>query len=414
MSSPQPAAGIVLDLQAAFQLVARHAASLTPVTETEFLPLLEARGRVLAEPVHADRNQPPFPRSARDGFAVNAAEFTAGKRLLILGEVRAGGSWTGSRLALGQAVRIMTGAPVPAGVDAVAMVEHVETDASTVCASPGRSLAAGENIVPEGSEARAGDVVLAAGQVLGPAALALAASCGSSRLRVFRKPRVAIVATGDELVELDQVPRTEQIRNSNSYALAALVAAAGGEPVRLPIAPDERAATEAALAEARKADLIVVSGGVSMGEYDLVEDALSAAGGSFLFTGVRMQPGRPAVFGRLPATADDGAPCYFFGLPGNPISVQVTFHCFAEPLLRALAGAGTVAPRWALARLAAAVPARAGVTRLLPARQTDIEVQVVGWQGSGDLTANAQGTCYVELLPGQAYAAGEIVRILLR
>ena len=225
---------------------------------------------------------------------------------------------------------------------------------------------------------------------------------------MYACPTVAIVATGDELVELDQAPGPEQIRNSNGYALAALVEAAGGQPLRLPIARDTREAVRERVREGRKADLLIFSGGVSMGEYDLVEEILAEAGAAFLFTGVKMQPGKPAVFGRFPGGG------FFFGLPGNPISTQVTFSCFAATLVRALAGEGVHGPAWGLARLAAPIAPKGPITRLLPCRIQANEATVVGWQGSGDLAANARANSYVELLPGRAYAAGEIVRILLR
>jgi molybdopterin molybdotransferase len=184
--------------------------------------------------------------------------------------------------------------------------------------------------------------------------------------------------------------------------------------VRLPIARDVRAAVEAAIAAGRGAELLVLSGGVSMGQYDLVEEVLEAQGAEFFFTGVRMQPGKPVVFGRLPAQGVLPAQ-YFFGLPGNPISTQVTFHVFVEPLIRALGGAGVRGPQFVLARLAADVAGKPGLTRLLPAHLAGVEVALVGWQGSGDLAANARANCYA-LLPadGEGFRAGEVVRILLR
>jgi molybdopterin molybdotransferase len=293
------------------------------------------------------------------------------------------------------------------------MVEHVLRAGDSLMAQPGRSWTLGENIVPRGREACAGTEVLPAGTVLGAAELALAASCGQATLAVYARPQVAIIATGDELVELTETPGPQQIRNSNSYAIAALVEAAGGEAIRLPIAPDTREAIAASLDQARTADLVVLSGGVSMGTYDLVEEVLLAAGARFHFTGVRMQPGRPAVFGELPATPERPAR-YFFGLPGNPISVQVTFQCFAAPMLRALAGAGVTDPGWAQATLTEAVEGKPGITRLLPARLTGIGVRIVPWQGSGDMAANARANCYAELLPGRSYAVGEVTRILVR
>jgi molybdopterin molybdotransferase len=383
----------------------------------EELPLLDSAGRILAQPIRADRDQPPFDRSTRDGFAVHAKDFSSGNWLRIAGQVRAGEVWTGRPLASGEAIEIMTGAPVPAGADAVAMVEHVELGEG-VRALAGRSLRPGENIVPQGLEARLGDVVVAAGSAIGAAEIALAATAGLSELAVCAKPSVAIVATGDELVELRETPDSRQIRNSNSYALAALVAAAGGLPDRLATARDVREELLTRIAEARQHDVILFSGGVSMGKYDLVEEVLAELGAEFFFTGVKMQPGKPVVFGRLPLR--DGAPArYFFGLPGNPISTQVTFHCFVEPFLRTILGEFAPSPRFVRATLAQDVEGNPGLTRFLPARLvSDIRqpsVRLVGWQGSGDLAANARANCYAVFPPDRSeFRAGEVIPVLLR
>jgi molybdopterin molybdotransferase len=389
---------------------------------TERVELLEAAGRVLAEPILADRDQPPFDRATRDGFAVRAEELSAGAGLRVAGQVRAGERWTGAPLGTGEAVEIMTGAPVPQGVDAVVMVEHVEQADGRVRLLPGRTLKAGENIVPRGLEARAGAVVVPAGTVMGAAEIALAANCGRAELAVERRPRVAIVATGDELVGIGETPESHQIRNSNGYGLAVLVAQAGGVPERLPVARDLREEVRERIAQGRSAELLLLSGGVSMGKYDLVEEVLAEFGAEFFFTGVRMQPGKPVVFGRLPRREQGpgaGPECYFFGLPGNPISAQVTFHCFAEPLLRALAGGEVAAPHFVQATLGEAVAGRPGLTRVLPARLTsELErpsVRLVPWHGSGDLAANARANCYA-VLPEERerFAAGDVITVLLR
>ena len=406
--------GHVVSLEDALEIVAAEARRLKP-TATDRVSLLAAATRVLAETVAADRDQPPFDRSTRDGFAVRASDISQGS-LRILGQVRAGEVWADT-VQPGQAVQIMTGAPMPNGTDAVLMVEHANASDSVLSMAPGRTLVAGENVVPQGAEARLGATVLASGTLVGAAEIALAANCGRSELTVFTRPNVAIVATGDELVEVAQSPAPQQIRNSNSYAIAAMVVAAGGHPVRLAIARDLHEDIRARIVEGRSAGLLVFSGGVSMGDYDLVEEVLAEFGAEFLFTGVRMQPGKPIVFGRLPRMEHpDGVwpECPFFGLPGNPISTQVTFHCFAEPFVRALAGEGWVGPRWAQATLSEAISARHGVTRLLPARMDNISVRLVGWQGSGDLAANARANCYAELLPDRGYNAGDVVRVLLR
>ena len=400
---------MIVDFEEALKLVL--GAGWKRVAEQEQVALLDARGRVLAEAIRADRDQPGFDRSTRDGFAVRAAELGAGA-LQIVGEVRAGAVWD-AELPAGCAVQIMTGAPVPASADAVVMIEHVERTGERLTLAAGRVLSGGENIVPRGAEARDGDEVVARGVRVGAAEIALAASCGYATVQVARRPTVAIVATGDELVEVAERPGTHQIRNSNSYAIAAMVSNAGGEPLRLPIARDVREDVRASVAEGRKCDLLVFSGGVSMGEYDLVEDILAEFGAEFVFTGVQMQPGKPLVFGRLPARGAERE-CFFFGLPGNPISTQVTFHCFAEIAVRLLGGEMVSGPRWAQATLTEAVAAKPGLTRLLPCRMEGVAARLVGWQGSGDLAANARANCYAELLPGRAYAAGEVVRVLLR
>jgi molybdopterin molybdotransferase len=306
-----------------------------------------------------------------------------------------------------------------------------------------------------------GDAVMAAGTEVGAAEIALAAACGCVSPAVFRRPKVAIVATGDELVELEETPGEFQIRNSNGYALAAMVRAAGGEAGQMRIARDMREEVWERIAQGRMWDLLVLSGGVSAGKYDLVEEVLLEFGAEFLFTGVRMQPGKPVVFGRLPAmgrlertteTLDrkgavqndallsesdgdgqernagilrfaqndnqDTGWVYFFGLPGNPVSTQVTFHCFVEPMLRAMCGAEVAGPRFVQATLGEDVSGKAGLTRVLPARLTSrlekAEVRLVGWQGSGDLAANARANCYAVLPDGKDLRAGDVISVLLR
>ncbi len=405
----------IAEFDEALKIVLRHGADLV-AGPSESVNLLGCGGRVLAESVNADRDQPPFDRSTRDGFAVRAADICAGS-LEVVGQIRAGELWQGD--ALGRAaIEIMTGAPIPAGADAVVMVEHVERHGDEIRLMAGRAVRSGENIVPQGSEAKAGQAVLAVGTVIEGAEIALAAACGYVSLHVFRRPRVAIVATGDELVELAATPGPQQIRNSNSYGLAELVARAGGEAVRLPIAPDKRVELEESVRVARGFDLMLLSGGVSMGKYDLVEEVLEAMGAEFFFTGVKMQPGKPVVFGRLPSEGTLPAQ-FFFGLPGNPVSTQVTFHCFVEPLLRAMGGAGVHGPRFVQATLAEDVVGKAGLMRVLPARLTADrvrpEVRLVGWQGSGDLAANARANCYAVLPPErERFAAGDVITVLLR
>ena len=424
----------VLSFEDALGLVLVKASEVDPARRAqEWCPLLESAGRTLAIEVRAGRDQPPFPRSTRDGYAVQSGDLASRDGLRLAGTLRAGQAWSGPALAPGQAIEIMTGAPLPAGADAVLMVEHATRGGESLQPDPDRRLRPGENVVPQGAEARRGDVLIPVGQRLGAAEIALAAASGNAHVAVYSRPRVAIVATGDELLELSTAPLDQpelepwQIYNSNSYALAALVQAEHGEPVRLPIARDTAEDLHARLEAGREHDLILFSGGVSMGRYDLVEPVLAEAGAEFLFTGASIQPGKPIVFGRVPkprvqALADEdreGTWTYFFGLPGNPVSTEVCFRLFVAPLLRALAGQRSVAPSFFEAQLSEDVRGGAKVTRFLPAEvQSDwqrVRVRQVPWQGSGDLAANARANGFV-VLPAnpEPFPAGTTVRVLPR
>ena len=263
----------VLSFEQALDVVLSHARGTAAPGGVETVPLLDAVGRTLASAVVADRDQPPFDRSTRDGYAVRAG--AEGAPLRVLGQVRAGESWDGAAVGEGEAVEIMTGAPLPEGADAVVMIEHVTVAAGEVRVESSRSLRVHENVVVRGAEAKAGDTVLPLGRVVGAAEIAVAASCGCAELQVFARPKVAIVATGDELVELDATMAPSQIRNSNSYALAALVKAEGGVAARLAIARDSFAELKERVERAMAGDLLLLSGGVSMGKYDLVEQVLA-------------------------------------------------------------------------------------------------------------------------------------------
>jgi len=395
-------------------------------TPPEIVPLAAAAGRVLASPIRADRDQPPFPRATRDGFACRAAEANSHQLLFRASQVRAGETVSGS-LGTGEVWEIMTGAPVPDGADAVFMVEHVDQNPGTdqnpeagqnhefVRLAATRTIQPGENIVPRAAEARTGDLLIPPGTRLGAAQIALAAQCGYHELTVAPKPRVAILSTGDELVAVESVPGPSQIRNSNAPMLAALVAAAGGIPVVLPAVPDQEAALDAALFHALDADLLLVSGGISAGRFDLVEDALTRMGARFFFGDVAIQPGKPVAFGQIPRLGQSPLP--FFALPGNPISSAVTFYLFAAPLLAALGDDTAPQPRFALAHLAGIWRGKPGLTRFLPA-SCDFgptpEVRLIPWQGSGDLAAFARSNCLV-VIPAEAQEIPEesTVQILL-
>jgi molybdopterin molybdotransferase len=406
----------LLSFDEASALVAQCASRLADnKSYREPVDLAHAAGRVLAEALCADSDQPPFPRSTRDGFACRAVEASTHEFLALTGSIRAGDA-PAPPLAPGSACEIMTGAPVPDGADAVSMLEHVEVlDGRVRLLSP-RTLAPGENLVVRGAQARAGDELLPAGTSIGAPQIALAASCGCAAVEVFPRTRVAILTTGDELVPVDTVPGPGQIRNSNAPMLAALVAAAGGEPWVLPTAADNAASLDRAINQAANADMLLISGGVSAGKFDLVEPALARLGAQFHFTGVRIQPGKPLVFGELP-----GLP--FFGLPGNPISSAVTFLLFAAPVLAALAGSRTHGPHFALAQLSEATGhnAKPGLTRFFPAfcnfaaahGQPPGVVQIP-MQGSGDLVSFARSNCFLVIPDHVAHLdEGAIVRILL-
>jgi molybdopterin molybdotransferase len=327
-------------------------------------------------------------------------------------------------------LEIMTGAPVPDGADAVVMVEHVEIVKGRVLLLAPRTVEVGENIVPQGVQARQGDVLIPAGTAITFAQVALAAACGYTAFDVFVRPRVAILCTGDELVPVDGAPASGQIRNSNAPMLAAMVASAGGEPWVLPTAADNARALDEALSLAAEADMLVITGGVSAGKFDLVEPALTRAGAHFHFIGVRIQPGKPLVFGELARSRKASTPTLdttgilpFLGLPGNPVSSAVTFLLFAAPVMAALAGSRVGVPRFALAKMAPVVErhSKPGLTRFLPASCTFSatagqlpEVEFVPWQGSGDLVALARSNCFL-VVPEEAHSIepGAIVRILL-
>src|SRR5579864_6719526 len=403
----------VLPFEDARHVVENHARNVPRPTNSESVPLLESPGRILAEAVLADRDFPPFPRATRDGYAVRAADVaTVPAKLKLIGEIKAGAtllSGEGNQsLAAGETAAIMTGAPAPPGADAVVMVEYTSRERDHVTIQ--RSVRAGENIVPVGSEARRGSVLLRQGQRVDYAAVALAASVGKESLQVWRKPRVAILATGDEIVAINASPGPAQIRNSNSYSLAAQVKERGGEAIILQVAPDEPVRLRELIERGLEADLLLLAGGVSMGKYDLVEQVLGELNAEFFFTGALIQPGRPVVFGRARHK-------YFFGLPGNPVSTMVTFELFVRPMLDALSGGAVTPIIFLKARLKAEVKMKTGLTRFLPATITGefdgAPVELARWQGSGDIAALAGANCYLVVPPDrERIPAGEMVSVM--
>jgi len=376
---------------------------------TAAVSVWEALGLVLAQEVKTDREYPPFDRSTRDGYAVRSNEAVTGAQLKCVGEIKAGDT-VREALAAGTCWQIMTGAAAPAGADAVVMIEHTSREGDLVRFE--RPAQAGQNIVPRGSEAAAAQTMLTPGMRLGYAELALAAQVGAVRLQCAQRPRVAILSTGDEVVLIDETPGPFQIRNSNSVSLAAQVRIAGGEPVVLGNAADRIEDLGEKIERGLKEDALVLSGGVSMGKYDLVESVLKAMGAKFFFDAVAIRPGKPAVFGIC-----QGKPV--FGLPGNPVSTMVTFELFVAPAIDLLSGAEARALPLVEARLTEALQEKPGLTHFLPARVEwrgrAPEVKALRWQGSGDIAALGKANCFL-VVPAERekIGSGESVTVLLR
>jgi|SRR5579862_304125 len=369
------------------------------------VPLEAVAGRVLAEPIAADRDYPAVARSVRDGYAVRSSDLPG--VLEVVGEVRAGESF-GSEVRRGQAVEIMTGAPIPRGADAVVMLEHVRREDSRVTVD--ESAESGRFINPQGCEARAGEVLLQPGKRLDFTDVAMLAAAGRECVPVFAAPRVAIIATGDEIVPVAETPRDFQIRNSNVYSLAAQVTRAGGVPEILPVARDESAHTREMIERGLQADMLLLSGGVSAGKYDLVESVLADLGAQFYFDRVLIQPGQPLVFGRARGK-------FFFGLPGNPSSTMITFEIFARAALELLAGQDEVALRMPLARLTQDFRHRTGLTRFLPARLSadGADVKPVAWHGSSDVPALTRANAFMVVEADRAeWRKGDLIPVLLK
>jgi molybdopterin molybdotransferase len=397
----------VLTFEEARAVVLQHAAKIVAM-RVQHVAITDALGRVAAEDLRADRDYPPFPRATRDGYAVRAADVQQlPAQLRVIGQIKAGDTFTRTVNA-GECAEIMTGAAVPAGADAVVMVEYTRLDGDTVIVE--RTVAPGENVVPSGAECRSGGVVLTRGTRLRAQEIAVATTIGCSQLSVYDKPHVAILSTGDEVVEVDQRPGPVQIRNSNAYSLAAQIEHAGGEPVRLPIAPDEKSRLRTLIEYGLSSDLLLLSGGVSMGKYDLVEQVLHDSGAEFYFTGVKIQPGKPLVFGKVRGK-------YFFGLPGNPVSTMVTFQLFARAIIDALSGAQPQSLPFVSAQLESEIKTKTGLTRFLPARLVPAiaqpQVELVPWNGSGDVFAQSKADCLLVIPPDrEKIPAGTMVTIL--
>ncbi|HEY3940732.1 MAG TPA: gephyrin-like molybdotransferase Glp [Bryobacteraceae bacterium] len=395
---PQP-----LEFDGARRIVLETVRALLRPRSSETVPLEAAHARVLASPVVADRNYPALARSLRDGFAVKSKDLPG--TLAIRGEVRAGDREQ-APLADGEALEIMTGAPVPEGADAVVMVEHTVRDGSRVKIE--QSAEPGQFVNQGGAEAQQGSVLIPARTRLDASHIATLAMTGHTSVRVFFRPSVAILATGDEIVALEEQPAAHQIRNSNSYMLAALIRSSGGVPAILPVARDTKDALLPLLARGLEQDLLIVSGGVSAGKYDLVKPSLRELGVEFHFERVRVQPGQPTAFG-----IGRGRPV--FGLPGNPASSLITYELFARPALELLAGLDEPLLPLLEARFEAPFRHKLGLTRFLPARLSPDgqHLRHIPWQGSSDIPALAKANTFlVADHDRESWDVGDTIRVL--
>jgi molybdenum cofactor synthesis domain-containing protein len=400
----------MLRIEDALDIILRH----TPTLDEEEVRLGQAIGRVLRRNCVSDLDLPPFDRARMDGYALQAADTEAAipgrpVRLRAIGEAAAGRAFDG-QVNAGEAVRIMTGAPLPTGADAVEKIEVIRVldDGLIEIEAP---VKPGQFITPRGVEARAGDVVVKSGERVTPSIAAALASFGCAQLKVSRKPRLALLSTGTELVEVEERPGPSQIRNSNSYSLAGYAEAAGAEVLSAGIAPDDFVATRAAISEAlSKSDVVMLSGGVSMGDYDLVKPALGDLGAEILVEKVAMHPGKPTVFAKLGEKV-------VFGLPGNPVSVAVSFHLFARPAILKMQGAiGVHLPRmraYASRQVKGAPPRRSHQPARLVIRDGRAEVEPLKWSGSSDLVAFMRADCLIVVPEDrQSLNEGELVEVI--
>ena len=389
----------------------------TKQLQTERVLLAEALGRYLAEDVIADSDLPPFNRAQMDGYALQAADIQSATpetpaRLRVTGESAAGRGWH-NEMRSGEAVRIMTGAPVPRGADSVQQVELTREVNGSGLVEIVQSVETGRSIVTRGREIKAGETVLRSGEQINAAMTAVLASFGYARVKVGRRPRVAVLATGTELVQVTQNPGQDQIRDSNTYSLAAYATQAGAEVERLPLAGDDIELLKQQIDQAAgSSNLVVASGGVSMGVYDFTKAALKGLKAEIFFERVALRPGKPTVFARLP----NGA--LVFGLPGNPVSVSVTFNLFARTAILAMQGAEDATLKEDFARLERSVKGSEDRESYLPALlKTDqaghFVAEPLKWGGSSDFVAFARANGMIKVPAGtKTLETGSSVHVL--
>lgn len=387
------------------QMIVNRILAASPVPRVESLPLMEAGGRILAQAVAGDRHYPPIDKSLRDGYAIRASDVPGA--LDVVGEVRAGRP-ADVEVGPRQAIEIMTGAPMPPGANAVVMVEHVRREGSVVHIE--QAAVAGQHVVEKGHEAQRGEIVLHPGHRLGFAEVALLATFGYTQVQVFRRPNVAILSTGDEVVDIDQTPGDSEVRNANAWSLAVQVRKAGGDPKVFPVVRDDAAELRAGIEEALKLDLILFTGGVSAGKYDLVETVLGEMGAEFYVTRVAIRPGQPFVFGRIKDR-------FFCGHPGNPASTMITFEIFSRAAVELLSGVPFTYLPLLKGRLTRALVEKPGLTRFLPAKlESDgVSITPMSWKGSSDVPTMARCDCFMVVEPERgAYDAGDWISVIMK
>jgi molybdopterin molybdotransferase len=386
----------------------------TGLLPTESVPLSEAPGRILAEDVVADTDLPPFDRAQMDGYALHSADVAnTPARLRIVGESAAGAGWH-NQMKAGEAVRIMTGAPVPIGADAVQQVELTRELDGAAQVEILESVEAGRSIVRRAAEIKAGETVLHAGEEINAAMIATLASFGYAHVKVGRRPRLAVMATGSELVNVEENPSDDQIRDSNNYTIAAYASLAGAIVERLPLAGDDTEELKRQIARAAEGcDVLITSGGVSMGVYDFTKAALKELGAEIFFERVALRPGKPTVFARFGNTL-------VFGLPGNPVSVAVTLNLFVRAAIRAMQGATQPRLREEIAVLAKAAKGSVDRESYLPAilhtnEKGTLLAEPLKWGGSSDFVSFARATALINVPAGmksiEAYSPVKIIRL---
>ena len=377
------------------------------VLPSERVDVLAALGRVLAEPIRSTRRIPPWPNSSMDGYAVRAADARPAATLRVVGRVVAGSLPTRA-VGVGEAVRIFTGAPLPSGADTVIPQEDVDARDGVIALR--NAVEPGAYVRPAGEDVREGDLVLEPGRAIGAAEIGLLATLGRTQVTVGRRPRVAVLSTGNELADLGTEPTPAQIPNSNTYSLMAQVMETGGVPLNLGVVPDRLDAIAERIARGAEADVLVSSAGVSVGELDLVREALVNAGAELHLWKVDMRPGKPITFGSL-----GGKPV--FGLPGNPVSAMVTFELFVRPMLLAMQGRrGTARLTVRATALAPIVNrgSRRGYLRVvLEARDGRWGARLTGEQGSGILRSMVSADGLAVLRGDTAVAVGEEVEVIV-